>query len=193
MAGHPNRPSPQNSSSMPKLEPACHRRKSGRPKARLALAYEREARPGICAPPRLRAAGRGSSRTPSAPKLDHPRQDRQTSDRADCNVTVPSTGAPNGCCRTPATKVLAAAAQARSRVPTHHCEAALTLRAPPPLLPFPFPPSRLLAPAELCARRLGPVPGICTLFWVERPDPPLSNRRAGTGHHALWLAGVVTN
>src|SRR6516165_6165096 len=49
--------------------------------------------------------------TPSAPKLDHPRQDRQTSDRADCNVTVPSTGAPNGCCRTPATKVLAAAAR----------------------------------------------------------------------------------
>src|SRR6516164_3659082 len=35
--------------------------------------------------------------TPSAPKLDHPRQDRQTSERADCNVTVPSTGAPNGC------------------------------------------------------------------------------------------------
>src|SRR5262245_42920019 len=55
MAGHPNRPSPQSSSSMPKPEPACHRRKSGRPKARLALAYEREARPGICAPPRLRA------------------------------------------------------------------------------------------------------------------------------------------
>src|SRR6516165_8407477 len=111
MAVHPNRPSPQSSSSMPRPEPACRRRKSGRPKARLALAYEREARPGICAPPRLRAAGRGSSRTPSAPKLDHPRQDRQTSDRADCNVTVPSTGAPNGCCRTPATKVLAAAAR----------------------------------------------------------------------------------
>src|SRR5262249_38430094 len=62
MAVHPNRPSPQSSSSMPKPEPACRRRKSGRPKARLALAYEREARPGICAPPRLRAAGgdRGS-------------------------------------------------------------------------------------------------------------------------------------
>src|SRR5215467_14307168 len=44
------------------------------------------------------------------------RQDRQTSDRADCNVTVPSTGAPNGCCRTPATEVLAAAARGRSRV-----------------------------------------------------------------------------
>src|SRR5262249_17741307 len=116
MVGHPNCPSPQSSSSMPKPEPACRRRKSGRPKARLALAYEREARPGICAPPRLRAAGRGSSRTPSAPKLDHPRQDRQTSDRADCNVTVPSTGAPNGCYRPPATEVLAAAARGRSRV-----------------------------------------------------------------------------
>src|SRR5262249_6338446 len=61
MAVHPNRPSPQSSSSMPKPGPACRRRKSGRPKARLALAYEREARPGICAPPRLRAVGRGSS------------------------------------------------------------------------------------------------------------------------------------
>src|SRR5262245_41237338 len=69
----------------------------------------------------------------------------------------------------------------------------LTLRAPPPLLPFPFPPSRLLAPAELCARRLGPLPCHCNPLSVERPDPPLSNRRAGTGHHALWLAGVVTN
>src|SRR5262245_26069847 len=76
--------------------------------------------------------------------------------------------------------------------PTHHCEAALTLRAPPPLLPFPFPPSRLLAPAELCARRLGPLPCHCNPLSVERPDPPLSNRRAGTGHHALWLAGVVS-
>jgi Tripartite tricarboxylate transporter family receptor len=30
----------------------------------------------------------------------------------------------------------------------------LTLRALPPLLPFPFPPSRLLTPAELCTRCL---------------------------------------
>src|SRR5262245_7734241 len=33
---HSNRRSPQSSSSMPKLEPACRRRKSGRPKARRA-------------------------------------------------------------------------------------------------------------------------------------------------------------
>jgi hypothetical protein len=38
----------------------------------------------------------------------------------------------------------------------------LTLSALPPLLPFPFPPSRLLAPAELCARRFGPLP--CHLY-----------------------------
>ena len=37
----------------------------------------------------------------------------------------------------------------------------LTLRALPPLLSFPFPPSRLLAPAELCARCLGPLPCHC--------------------------------
>ena len=65
--------------------------------------------------------------------------------------------------------------------PTHQCEAALTLRAPS-LLPFPFPPSRLLAPAELCARRLGPLPCHCNPLSVERPDPPMSNRRAGTCH-----------
>jgi hypothetical protein len=33
----------------------------------------------------------------------------------------------------------------------------------PPHLAFPFSPSRLLAPAELCARRLGPLVSHCTL------------------------------
>jgi hypothetical protein len=41
--------------------------------------------------------------------------------------------------------------------PTSHSPIMLTLTALPPLLPFPFLPSRLLAPAELCARRLGPL------------------------------------
>src|SRR5262245_42133892 len=45
---------------------------------------------------------------------------------------------------------------------------ALTLTALPPLLPFPFLPSRLLAPAELCARRLGPL--IC--HCISHPTPP---------------------
>jgi len=34
--------------------------------------------------------------------------------------------------------------------------------------------------------QLGDIEGV-------RPDPPLSNRRVGTCHHAPWLAGVVTN
>jgi hypothetical protein len=37
------------------------------------------------------------------------------------------------------------------------CRTGLFITALPPLLPFPFLPSRLLAPAELCARRLGPL------------------------------------
>jgi hypothetical protein len=36
-------------------------------------------------------------------------------------------------------------------------------QALPPRLAFPFSPSRLLAPAELCARRLGPLVSHCTL------------------------------
>jgi hypothetical protein len=52
----------------------------------------------------------------------------------------------------------------------------LTLRAPAPLLPFPFLPSCLLAPTELCARRLGPLIYHCnaptSLERLDRPDEP---------------------
>jgi hypothetical protein len=52
-------------------------------------------------------------------------------------------------------------------------EAALsggTFSAFPPLLPFPFPPPRLLAPAELCARCLGPLPCHVHPLSVEPPS-----------------------
>jgi hypothetical protein len=39
-----------------------------------------------------------------------------------------------------------------------------------PPLPFPFPPSRLLAPAEVCARRFGPLVSHChTRLWGSEP------------------------
>jgi hypothetical protein len=50
----------------------------------------------------------------------------------------------------------------------------LTLTALPPLLPFPFLPSRLLAPAELCARRLGPLICHCiSHLRLELPRPAM--------------------
>jgi hypothetical protein len=50
----------------------------------------------------------------------------------------------------------------------------LTLRALPPLLPLPFLPSRLLAPAELFARRLGPL--ICHCITPLRSPRPAGAR-----------------
>jgi hypothetical protein len=64
----------------------------------------------------------------------------------------------------------------------------LTLTALPTLLPFPFLPSRLLAPAELCARRLGPFVCHCISHLRQAPRPAGSERRAGAWHNALLWA-----
>jgi hypothetical protein len=62
----------------------------------------------------------------------------------------------------------------------------LTLTPLPPPLPFPFLPSRLLAPAELCARSLGPL--MCHCISRLRYSAPTrrvsSGRLAGAGHSA---------
>jgi len=56
----------------------------------------------------------------------------------------------------------------------------LTLRALPPLLPFPFPPSRLLASAELCSWCLGPLPCHCIIhFRLSAPARGTSTVLAG--------------
>jgi hypothetical protein len=64
----------------------------------------------------------------------------------------------------------------------------LTLTALPTLLPFPFLPSRLLAPAELCARRLVHLFAIVFPIFGRAPRPAGSERRAGAWHNALLWA-----
>jgi hypothetical protein len=54
------------------------------------------------------------------------------------------------------------------------------LSALPPQLPFSFLPSRLLAPTELCARRLGPLECHCMLWfllWTIDTGPRVHSRQ----------------